>query len=94
MISKKMANPFAAYSWFAEAGWVFMMHSAQLMADPAGASARLATLGAEKQKAFAEGAVNATVAAMRGANPDRIARVAMAPVRRRVRANAAKIQKG
>ena len=48
MARKNIANPFAAYAWFAEAGWVFAMHSAQLWADPATASARLATLGAEK----------------------------------------------
>ena len=94
MACKNVANPFAAYAWFAEAGWVFAMHSAQLWADPARASARLATLGAEKQKAFAEGAMKATAAAMRGATPDTIARVAMAPVRRSVRANAMKLQKG
>ena len=94
MARKNIANSFAAYAWFAEAGWVFAMHSAQLWADPARASARLAALGVEKQKAFAEGAMKATAAAMRGAAPDTIARVAMAPARRRVRANARKIQKG
>ncbi len=94
MDRKNIANPFAAYAWFAEAGWVFAMHSAQLWADPARASARLAALGVEKQKAFAEGAMKATAAAMRGATPDTVARVAMAPARRRVWANARKIQNG
>lgn len=94
MTHRNTANPFAAYAWFAEAGWVFAMHSAQLWADPAKASARLATLGAEKQRAFAEGAMKATAAALRGAAPDTIAKAAMAPARRRVRANARKIQKG
>jgi len=70
------------------------MHSIQLWANPAKASARMATLWAEKQKAFAEGTMNATTAAMRGATPDTIAKAGMAPVRRRVRANARKIQKG
>ena len=94
MARKNTANPFAAYAWFAEAGWVFGMHSAQLWANPARASARLAALGVEKQKAFAEGAMKATTAVMRGAAPDTVARVAMAPVRRRVRANARKLQEG
>ena len=89
-----MTSPFAAYAWLAEAGWVFAMHSAQLWADPAKASARLAALGIEKQIAFAEDAMKASIAAMRGATPDTVARVAMAPARRRVRANARKIQKG
>ena len=94
MRRKNIANPFAAYAWFAEAGWVFAMHSAQLWADPAKASARLAALGAEKQKAFAEGAIKASTAALRGATPEAVAKAAMAPARRRVRANARKIHKG
>ena len=94
MARKYIANPLAAYAWFAEAGWVFAMHSAQLWADPAKASARLAALGAEKQKAFAEGTMKATAAAMRGATPDTIARVAMAPARRSMRANARKLREG
>lgn len=94
MSRRNMANPFATCAWFAEAGWVFAMHSAQLWADPARASARLAALGVEKQKTFAEGAMKASTAAMRGATLDTVARAAMAPTRRRVRANARKIQKG
>ena len=94
MTRKKSANPLAAYAWFVEAGWVFMMHSAQLLADPATSGARLAALGAEKQKAFAEGAIKASTAAMRGASPAAIAKAAMAPARRRVRANAVKVLKG
>ena len=86
-------HPFAPYTWLAEAGWVFMMHSAQLWTDPK-ASARLAALGAEKQKAFAQGAFEASAAALRGAGPEAIAKAAMAPARRRVRANARKLQKG
>ncbi|MFC0385147.1 hypothetical protein [Muricoccus vinaceus] len=94
MARKNTTNPFAAYAWLAEAGWVFAMHSAQLWANPAKASARLAALGAEKQKAFAEGAMKASAAAMRGAKPEAIAKAAMAPARHRVRANARKLQKG
>ena len=70
------------------------MHSAQLWADPVGASARLTALGAEKQKAFTEGAMRAGAAAMRGASPETVAKLAMAPARRRVRANARKIRNG
>jgi high-affinity K+ transport system ATPase subunit B len=94
MPRKNRAHPFAAYAWLTEASWVFVMHSAQLWADPAKASGRLAVLGAEKQKAFAEGAIKASAAAIRGAKPNAIAKAAMAPARRRVRANARKIQKG
>ena len=71
-----------------------MVHSAQLWAAPAHASKRLAALGAEKQKAFAEGALKASAAALRGKKSDLIAKAAMAPARRRVRANARKIRKG
>ncbi len=94
MTRKPPANPFAAYAWFAEAGWVFAMHSAQLMLNPLAAGPRLAALGAEKQRAFAEGAMKAGLAAMGGARPEAIARAAMAPARRRVRANARKIGQG
>ncbi len=82
------------YAWFAEAGWVFMAHSTQMMLDPLGAGARLAVLGAEKQAAFAEGAMKAGLAAMTGAGPEQVAAAAMAPARRAVRANARKIRKG
>lgn len=94
MARKNTINPFAPYAWLAEAGWVFTMHSAQLWADPAKAGARLVALGAEKQKAFSEGAMKAGAAAMRGASPEKVAKLAMAPARRRVRANARKIQTG
>lgn len=94
MSRKSTANPFAAYIWLAEASWVCAMHSAQLWANPAQASARLAVLWSEKQQAFAEGATEAGLAAMRGARPDAVAKAAMAPARRRVRANARKLQKG
>jgi hypothetical protein len=92
MARNRIGHSLSAYAWFAEAGWVFMMHSARLLADPSKAGARLAALGAEKQRAFAEGAIKAGAAALRGAKPDMIAKAAMAPARRRVRANAKKIQ--
>lgn len=94
MARRKTTSPLAAYAWLAEAGWVFVMHSARLLADPARAGARLAALGTEKQKAFTEGVVKAGAAALRGAKPASIAKAAMAPARRRVRVNARKIQKG
>ncbi|ONG58021.1 hypothetical protein BKE38_03635 [Pseudoroseomonas deserti] len=80
--------------WLAEAGFVFLAHSVQLWANPARAAARLTHLAAEKQKAFAEGAVKAGLAAARGAAPQAIAEAAVAPARRRVRANARKLTKG
>jgi hypothetical protein len=58
------------------------------------ANARLTALEAEKQEAFAEGAVKVGTAVMCGASPDTVAKVAMAPARRCVRANARKIRKG
>ncbi|MDB5416221.1 MAG: hypothetical protein JWR10_4556 [Rubritepida sp.] len=94
MARKKTSHPFPAYAWLAEAGWVFAMHSAQLWANPTTSAARLATLGAEKRKAFAEGAIQASAAALRGAKPETVFKAAMAPARRCVRANAKKIQKG
>ncbi|WP_159351197.1 hypothetical protein [Roseomonas harenae] len=94
MARENIANPFTAYTWFAEAGWVFAVHSAQLWAGPARASARLTALGAEKQKAFADGAMKVGTAVMCGASPDTVAKVAMAPARRCVWANERKIRKG
>ncbi|WP_147426155.1 hypothetical protein [Teichococcus wenyumeiae] len=94
MARRNTAHPFAAYAWLAEAGWVFAMHSAQLWANPAKATARLAALGAEKQKAFAEGSMKASLATLRGAKPNSIVNAAMAPARVRVRANAKKLRKG
>ncbi len=93
MARKTPPNPFAAHAWFLEAGWVFMMHSVQLVTDPARATTRLAALGAEKQRAFTEGAIQASAAMLRGARPDLVAQAALAPVRRRVRANSRKILK-
>lgn len=93
MPRKRPASPLSAYAWLAEAGWVFMAHSAQLWADPARAGTRLAALAAEKQTAFVLGAVGAGSAAWRGANPHVIAKAAMAPARSRVRTNAKRIRK-
>jgi hypothetical protein len=93
MTHMKIANPFAAYAWIAEAGWVFLAHSAQLWADPGTSGARLAALGAEKQQAFSEGVFRASAAALRGAHPNVVAQAAMSPIRRRVRANARRIGK-
>jgi hypothetical protein len=82
-----MTNP-AAYALFAwQTGMVFTLRSAQLWVEPVGAAAALAEMAAEKQKAFAEGAVAATAAVMRGARPDLVAAAALGPARRRVRAN-------
>lgn len=94
MTRKAPLNPFAAYFWLAEAGFVFAMHSAQLWMQPGKAAGRLAALGAEKQQAFAEGAMQAGMAALRGAPPQAMANAAMAPARRRVKANKARILKG
>ncbi len=88
------ADPFT-YGLFAwQAGMVFALRSAELWTEPAKAQARLAQYALEKQKAFAEGAVKAGVAAMEGAAPGVVAAAALAPSRRRVRANARKLSKG
>ncbi len=82
-----MTNP-AAYALLAwQAGWVFTLRSAQLWSEPAKAAVSLAEMAAEKQKAFAEGALAAGVAAMQGTRPDLVALAAMRPARRRVAAN-------
>ncbi|NKC32128.1 hypothetical protein [Falsiroseomonas selenitidurans] len=82
-----MINP-GAYALFAwQAGWVFTLRSLQLSVDPAGASAALAEMVAEKQKAFTDGAFAATRAVMAGARPDLVAAAALRPARRRVAAN-------
>jgi hypothetical protein len=82
-----MSNP-AAYALLAwQAGWVFTLRSAQLWAEPATATAELARMAAEKQRAFAAGAVAAGRAALDGARPDLVAAAALGPARRRVAAN-------
>ena len=87
------ADPFT-YGLFAwQAGWVFALRSAELWAEPAKAQARLTEYALEKHKAFAEGAVKAGFAAMDGAAPAVVAAAALAPSRKRVRANARKLAK-
>jgi hypothetical protein len=82
-----MTHPaaFALLAW--QSGWVFALRSAQLWADPATATAALAEMAAEKQKAFAAGAIAAGRAAMLGSRPDLVAAAAIRPARRRVAAN-------
>jgi hypothetical protein len=87
-------DPFA-YGLFAwQAGWVFALRSAALWAEPAKAQAKLTEYALEKQKAFAAGALDAGAAVMTGATPAAVAAAALAPSRRRVRANARKLAKG
>lgn len=82
-----MTHP-AAYALLAwQAGWVFTLRSAQLWTEPAGAATALAEMAAEKQRAFAAGAMAAGRAAMLGARPDLVAAAALRPARRRVAAN-------
>ncbi|MGX9963433.1 hypothetical protein ACVFYP_08910 [Roseomonas sp. F4] len=82
-----MTNP-AAYALFAwQSGWVFTLRSLQLTTDPAGASAALAAMVAEKQKAFSDGAFAAGRAMLAGSRPDVVAEAALRPARRRVAAN-------
>jgi hypothetical protein len=88
-----VTNP-AAYALFAwQAGWVFTLRSLQLTTDPVGASAALAGMVAEKQKAFADGAFAAGRAVLAGAGPDVVAEAAMRPARRRVAANMRALRK-
>jgi hypothetical protein len=87
-------DPFT-YGLFAwQAGWVFALRSAELWTEPAKAQARLTEYALEKNKAFAEGAVKAGAAAMVGAFPEAVVAAALAPSRRRVRANARKLSMG
>lgn len=89
-----MTNP-GAYALFAwQAGWVFTLRSMQLGTDPAGASAALLEMLAEKQKAFTDGAFAAGRAVMEGARPDIVAAAALRPARRQVAANMRALNKG
>jgi hypothetical protein len=82
-----MTHP-AHYAWLAwQASWVFTLRSAQLWAEPAGAASALAVMAAEKQRAFAQGALAAGRAALAGARPDLVAAAAIGPARRRVASN-------
>ena len=93
MKRRRAADPFT-YGLFAwQAGWVFALRSAELWTEPAQAQARLTEYALEKQKAFATGAVRAGAAAMTGAAPERVVAAALAPSRKRVRANARKLAK-
>ena len=88
------ADPFA-YGLFAwQAGWVFALRGAELWTEPAKAQARLTGSALEKQQAFATGAIKAGAADVAGAAPDAVMAAALAPSRRRVRANARKLSKG
>lgn len=91
---RRAADPFAhgLFAW--QAGWVFALRSAELWTEPAKAQARLAGYALEKQKAFVTGAVRAGAAAMTGAAPDAVVTAALAPSRKRVRANARKLSGG
>ena len=80
-------NPFVAALFAWQAGTVFTLRSLGLMAEPAKAQARLTTYLIEKQRAFARGATEASLAALAGADPTRIAAAALAPAHRRVKAN-------
>jgi N-acyl-D-aspartate/D-glutamate deacylase len=88
-----MTDPvsYALLAW--QAGWVFTIRSAQLWAEPATAAAELARMAAEKQRAFAAGALAASKAAMAGTRPDLVAAMALAPARRRVAANLRQLTK-
>ena len=87
-------DPFT-YGLFAwQTGWVFALRRAALWAEPATAQAKLTEYALEKQKAFATGAIDAGAQMMIGATPAAVASAALAPSRRRVRANARKLAKG
>jgi hypothetical protein len=80
-------TPFSAASFAWQAGTVFALRSLQLMMNPATAQLRLAEYAAEKQRAFAAGAVKATQAALAGADPAAVVAAALKPAHLRVRAN-------
>lgn len=82
-----MAPPvsYTLLAW--QAGWVFALRSAQLWSQPAQAAAALTEMAAEKQRAFAAGALAAGQAALLGSRPDVVAAAALKPARRRVAAN-------
>lgn len=76
------------FAW--SAGVVFMTRGAQLFGDPQ-AARTLAGMAAEKQRAFSDGAFAAGRAVMRGASPSHVQAAALAPARRAVRRNLAKL---
>ncbi|WP_137178839.1 antifreeze protein [Roseomonas sp. AR75] len=79
------AASYATLAW--QSGWVFALRSAQLWAEPVGASVALAEMAFEKQQAFAAGALAASRAALAGTRPDLVAAAALQPARKRVAAN-------
>ena len=81
------ADPLSAAAFAWQAGTVFALRSLGLWAEPAKAQARLTEYVIEKQRAFAKGAVEASLAALSGADPGRVAEAALRPARTRVRAN-------
>lgn len=80
-------TPFVAAAFAWQAGTVFALRSIALWAEPATAQAKLAEYVLEKQRAFAEGALDAGRQAMRGADPAAVMDAALRPAHRRVRAN-------
>lgn len=82
-----MTDPadFAVLAW--RMGWVFTLRSAQLFTEPAGAATALSDMAAEKHRAFADGALAAGRAALRGTRPDLVVAAALTPARRRVASN-------
>ena len=80
------------FAW--QAGWVFALRSADLMAKPDSAAAELTRMAMEKQRAFTEGWFAAGRAAMSGANPAAVLDAAASPARRRVSANLRGLRKG
>lgn len=85
------AFDYGHFAW--QTGWVFALRSAELWTEPAKAHGRLARYALEKQKAFAIGAVRAGAAVMAGSRPEAVMAAALAPSRKRVRANARKLAK-
>jgi hypothetical protein len=86
-------DAFALFAW--QAGWVFALRSMQLATQPGGEAAEsLASMVAEKQRAFAEGALAASHAVLAGSRPDVVAAAALRPSRRRVAANLRQLRKG
>jgi hypothetical protein len=81
------------FAW--EAGWVFTLRSLRLATQPSPEAAEsLASMIAEKQQAFTEGALAAGKAMLDGSRPDVVAAAALRPSRRRVSANLRALRKG
>ena len=82
-----MRNPadLGLFAW--QTGWVFTLRSLRLWAEPGKAAGSLTEMALEKQRAFAEGALAAGRAVLRGADPHVVAAAALRPARKRVAAN-------